>query len=444
MSMVAISAILFAVSFVVLMVLVMKGMNLVPAALIAGLILAFGVNGGWFNGVYTIFAEGAGSYTTNLFIPFMVGGIFSAIMITTGSDVVIGNFLIQKFGVHFAIYSMGVFVAICGFAGIQSWPFLAVIMAFSLMKAADLPLNVAMVVMVGVNSAFSFMFPGSPTMGNLIASQALGTTIYAGSAIGVIMCLVQLVLVYIYVEFALVRKYRKAGIGYTPSHTEDSLRVEAVDLPDEQKPSFTIAIIPLVVVVAGCMIFQLGLGLGSTPATVIAQFIAIAVCVVLNESRIGVIKKLPATITNGCVQCAVPLLSVCAIVGYASLISNTAFYSVIMDKISSLNMNPYVMVVVGTALFAALSADSMGGLSMSVSTIGVKAVEAGAKAGLVHRLSMAAATTFDSMPHSSMLNVTMGFIGLTHKDVYKQIVVVQIGATSAATLVGMLICLAIG
>ena len=115
-----------------------------------------------------------------------------------------------------------------------------------------------------------------------------------------------------------------------------------------------------------------------------------------------------------------------------------------MDKISTLNMNPYVMVVVGTALFAALSADSMGGLSMSVSTIGVKAVEAGAKAGLVHRLSMAAATTFDSMPHSSMLNVTMGFIGLTHKDVYKQIVVVQIGATSAATLVGMLICLAIG
>lgn len=442
--MVAISAILFVISFIVLMVLVMKGMNLIPAALIAGCILAFGVDGGWFNGVYTIFAEGAGGYCSNLFIAFMIGGIFSAVMISTGSDVVIGDFLIEKFGVQFAIYSMGIFVAICGFAGIQSWPFIAAIMAFSLMKAADLPLNVACVVMVGVNSAFSFMFPASPTIGNIIASEALGTTIYSGTLIGLVMCVVQVVLVYIYVNFSLVRKYRREGIGYTPSHTEDSLRAEAKDIPDEEKPTFIIAIIPLIIVVVGCMILQLGLGLGSTPATVISQIIAIAVCVLLNEKRAGVIKKLPQTITNGCMQCAVPLLCVCAIVGYSSLISNTAFYNVVMDWIGSINMNPYVMVVICTALFAALSADGMGGLSMSVSTVGVKAIEAGANAGLVHRLSMAACTTFDSMPHSSMLNVTMGFLGLTHKDVYKQIAVVQIGATSAATLVGMFISMAIG
>ena len=57
---------------------------------------------------------------------------------------------------------------------------------------------------------------------------------------------------------------------------------------------------------------------------------------------------------------------------------------------------------------------------------------------------MAAGTTFDSMPFSSMLNVTMGFLGLTHKDVYKQIAVVQIGATSAATIVGLIIAMIMG
>ena len=86
----------------------------------------------------------------------------------------------------------------------------------------------------------------------------------------------------------------------------------------------------------------------------------------------------------------------------------------------------------------------MGGISGAVGTVGAKAIAAGANAGLVHRLTLAAATTFDSMPFSSMLNVSMSFLGLSHKDVYKQIVVVQIGATSAATIVGMVIAMILG
>ena len=135
---------------------------------------------------------------------------------------------------------------------------------------------------------------------------------------------------------------------------------------------------------------------------------------------------------------------VCSIVGYSTLISNTAFFNAAMDAIGSMNVSPYVMVVIGTALFAALSADSMGGISGAVGTVGAKAIAAGANAGLVHRLTLAAATTFDSMPFSSMLNVSMSFLGLSHKDVYKQIVVVQIGATSAATIVGMVIAMILG
>ena len=48
------------------------------------------------------------------------------------------------------------------------------------------------------------------------------------------------------------------------------------------------------------------------------------------------------------------------------------------------------------------------------------------------------------MPHAGGLNVSMNFMGLTHKEVYLQIVVVQIGATSAATLIGMVIAMLIG
>ena len=43
-----------------------------------------------------------------------------------------------------------------------------------------------------------------------------------------------------------------------------------------------------------------------------------------------------------------------------------------------------------------------------------------------------------------LTEASMSFLGLSHKDVYKQIVVVQIGATSAATIVGMLIAMILG
>lgn len=440
---ITLSAILFVVSFAVLMVLVMKGVNLIPAAIVGGIILSFAVEGGTINALFTLYSSVAGGYCSNLLIAFMFGGMFSGCMIGTGSDVVLGRVLINKFGTKFAIIALSIFVAICGFVGIQSWPFLAAVFAFSLMKAADLPLNVACVVMVGINSAFSFMFPGSPTIGNLIASQALGTTMYDGAFIGIVMCVVQVVLVLLYVEYRLVRVYRKKGIGYTPSPAEAGMRADAANLPENQMPSFIEAIIPLIVVVAGCPFLQFALGFDSTPATVIAQTAAIVVCVLLNIKR-GFHKRLAGCITNGCIQCSVPLLAVCAIVGYSTLVSNTAFFSAAMEAIGNLNVSPYVMVVIGTALFAALSADSMGGISGAVGTVGARAIAAGANAGLVHRLTLAAATTFDSMPFSSMLNVTMGFLGLSHKDVYKQIVVVQIGATSAATIVGMLLAMIIG
>lgn len=116
----------------------------------------------------------------------------------------------------------------------------------------------------------------------------------------------------------------------------------------------------MLVVVIACPILQFGFGIESTPATVIAQIAAIVVCLLLNIRR-GFHKRLAKTLTNGCVQCSVPLLMVCAIVGYSTLISNTAFFTAAMDAIGNLNVSPYVMVVIGTALFAALSADSMGG-----------------------------------------------------------------------------------
>ncbi|MCD7818935.1 MAG: hypothetical protein LUH07_07780 [Lachnospiraceae bacterium] len=185
------SMILVLLSFAVLVFLIMKGVALLPSALAAGCVLAFAVDRGWINGLFTLFSEAAGSYAASLLIPFMAGGVFGAIMIATGSDIVIGRTIINKFGTGFAIYALALFVAIMGAAGISSWPYLAAIFAFALMRASNLPIKIACVTMVGINSAFSFILAGLPTLPNILASQAFGTTLYASMGLSVVMCAVQ-------------------------------------------------------------------------------------------------------------------------------------------------------------------------------------------------------------------------------------------------------------
>ena len=130
-----------------------------------------------------------------------------------------------------------------------------------------------------------------------------------------------------------MRRYRKQGIGYTSSPSEAGMRADAADFPEDQMPSFVEALIPLLVVVALCPILQFGFSFESTPATVIAQTAAMVVCLLLNIRR-GFHKRLAKTLTNGCVQCAVPLLMVCAIVGY-SIIRISIFFTAALDAIAA-------------------------------------------------------------------------------------------------------------
>lgn len=72
---IAMSTILFAISFIVLMILVMKGVNPIPAAIIGGIILSFAVEGGPINALFTLFSQASGGFCSNLLIAFMFGGI---------------------------------------------------------------------------------------------------------------------------------------------------------------------------------------------------------------------------------------------------------------------------------------------------------------------------------------------------------------------------------
>ena len=148
-------------------------------------------------------------------------------------------------------------------------------------------------------------------------------------------------------------------------------------------------------------------------------------------------------ITKGMMNAMVPLANTAIIVGFAGVVTNTAAYNAMVEKLLSINANPYVTVVIAVAAICALCADAIGGVSTFAATLGQTFLGMGVNPAALHRLTLATATTFDSMPHNGALNVTMQVMGLTHKEVYKHICVVQIVIPLIYTLVAlvMAICL---
>ena len=435
---VGLSAVLVILAIAMFFVLCMRGLGMIPTAIICTVIVGFAVDGGPVSAIWGPFAEGMGGFAGGLAFPFIVGGIFGGVMTASGSSEKFGQTIIHKFGIRFAPYALMIFVMVLSYVNIISFPILGAILAFSLFKAADLPRNVACVSMVGTGSIAMYLIPGSVTTANMTAAPFYGTNLYAGGVIGIIMAVIGFVLVALYVEH-LCRSYRRQGIGYTPTDMEEKLGTakESTDLP-----SFFVSVLPIVAVIAIAMVCQLGFAINPYAACVVAQFIGIFFCIALNFKRLtGAVAK---TIAEGALTSCVPLLQTCMVVGFATVVTATPVYTALMDAVLSWNMNPYLLCVLGTMLFACISADPISGISLSGQMLATRCIELGGNAALLHRLTLAASTTFDSMPYSGNLNVTMNFLGLTHKEAYKQIVVVQIGVTTFYTIVGMIISMIVG
>ncbi len=440
MTNVIISGIVVLISLLLFFILCLKGFNPIPVAIMLSLLVSLTVEGGITEGVWNYFANGMGSMAGGLCFTFMTGSLFGGFMTASGASECIGRTLVNRFGIKFGPYSLIIFVMCLSYVGIGSFVFIGAILAFSLMRAANMPRQIACVAIIGAGYLSAYYLPGTTGNTNLFLTATLGTNTYAGTGIGIAACILGLTLNIIYIN-RLIKQYRKKGIGYTETAMEKELGANDIaNRPIDQLPGFFSSVFPLALVIILCMFFQLRLGMKSYPACSLAQLCGILACCLINWNRIsdkiGVINKSALT-------AAVPLVQTCVVVGYASIVTNTAAYGTLMKQIGGLHMNPYLLVVVATGLFALISADPMSGVVMTGNTVGLAAIQMGANPGLIHRLTMISATTFDSMPHNGNLNVTMNFLGLTHKDVYVQIigcaVIIPLIVTAVTTILSILI-----
>lgn len=442
MTSVAVSGIAIIISLCLLIFLVMKGLNLIPTAIICTIFMSFFVEGGISVGLMQTFTSGVGSLAGQYILPMMFAGIFAGLMSASGADLSFGRKLVGAFGDKAAVYGLSLFVFILCMCGVTSYIFVTAILAFPILRAANLPRNVGVIIMQGIAGAAMFMMPGSISAINILMSRMFGVTLFAGGWIAVVMAVFLLAFTIGYLELIVIPGYRKNLKGYTDTPMEQALKGRFATVPEDQLPSFLRSALPMIILVIVTVILQFGFRLDSGLCGCMGLLAGSLTIVVLCWKNIS--KKLFAAIGHGCETACAPFVMICAVAGYGTVITSTAAYNWLIEQVSAMNMNPYVMVVLGTILLAGICGDSGSSLVISASAVCQRAVALGANPAYVPRLAMAASTTLNSLPHSSNVAVTISFMGLTHKECYHQIAVVQILGTLLATFLGLGLVLLFG
>ena len=434
MSSVAISAIGLILAIAVFMFLCMKGTGAIFASVIATMIVALTANGGFIENFFTVFMSGTMGFMQNMLLLFISGALFGGLLNVTGCNDRIGRTLTKLFGEKNVIYIIMIFAMVIAATG-ASPIIIVAYLAVGLCKSVNLPRYVGMCAMAGTMIMTQNILPVSGTIGNLIPTMFLGTTIYAAPLMGIIAFVVGLPLNILYVHW-LVKDAKAQGRGYDPMPGEADMNLRSED----DTPSFFVSILPIVFIIAFCFIAVLGFGMDSSQAVIYASLLGALLMLVTCRNYIH--EKNKFVLVGNSISFMMPIvIGTSIVVGFASVVANTEVYNAVVAWIMGLDMNPYVLVVIGTTLMCILCADCLGGSSSFLALMSERILAMGADPAAVHRLTSITSTVFDSMPHNGSICMILMCYGYEHKEGYKYLMISNIAIPMVMSIVSMIVAM---
>lgn len=434
MSMVVLSGIILIISIAVFIFLCMRGTGAIFAAVIATMIIALFASGGFTENFFTTFMTGTMSFMQNMLLLFITGALFGGLLNISGCVDSIGRTFTKLFGEKNVVFIIMIFAMVVAATG-ASPIIIVAYLAVGLCRTANIPRYIGMCAMAGTMIMTQNVIPVSGTIGNLIPTFFLGTTIYAAPLMGIIAACVGIPLNVLYVKY-LEKDARKRGIGYDFMPGEENMKLRS----EEDSPSFGIAILPIVFIIGFCFIAVLAFGIDSSQAVIYASLLGALLIFVTCRKYIHEPDKFK--MIGNQISFMMPIvIGTSIVVGFATVVANTEIYAAVMEGIMNMNMNPYVIVVVGTTLVCILCADCLGGSSSFLAMMGERLLGMGANAEAVHRLTSITSTAFDSMPHNGSICMILMCYGYEHKEGYKYLMISNIAIPMIMAMVSLVVAL---
>lgn len=416
-------------SFILLAFMCMKGWSVFISAPICVVIVAMTSGLNIMEAITKIFLPGTGTYLGQWFGLFMLGAVFGKVMEDSGAAASIAKSVTKAIGAQNAILAVILATSVMTYGGISLFVVVFVVYPFgiNLFKEADLPKRLLPgCIATGAFSYTAMALPGSPQTQNIIATRYLGTTATAAPILGIIVSIYILAVSVLYM-YHRAKVTKRNGEHFIGSERDMAL-IEAnlnLDLPNAM-----LSILPLLVVICTIIFFKWN--------TMACLLIGILLAIALFFPRLKA--NLRDTLNQGSTNSMVAILNTSLTVGMGNVIKASAAFAIIteaVDKLSSGNALVYEFISIN--VLAGVTGSASGGLSIALETLGERLLATGVNPEILHRVATISANGLDTMPWCGAVMTLFAVCGVTHKESYMDIAMVNIVITVTGAILAIIL-----
>lgn len=416
-------------AFVLLGFMCMKGWSIFISAPICALIIAVTSGMNPLGAITEEFLPGTGNYLAQWFLLFMLGALFGKIMEVSGAAASIARSVTGVIGAKNACIAVIIATSLMTYGGISLFVVVFVMYPFAvgLFQEADLPKRLLPgCIATGAFSFTAIALPGSPQNQNVLPTTYFGTTPTAAPILGIIVAIYILAASILYMNWR-AKQARANGEHFVPSE-KDMAIIEANK--NQELPHIAISLLPLITVV-GTIIFLKW-------ETMVCLLVGIILSIVLYFNRLK--DNFVTTINQGAMNSMTAILNTSLTVGLGTVVKASAAFTIICDAIDKISSgNGLIYEFISINVLAGVTGSASGGLSIALDTLSTRLLATGINPEILHRVASISANGLDSMPWCGAVMTMFAVCGLTHKDSYKDVAIVNIAITMTGAVLAIIL-----
>lgn len=435
----------------VLIVCALRGFSIILASLLASVVVIVTNQLPFAESLiesYAIGPLGGFTFAGKFFLLFVSGAVFGRVMAETKAAQALARFLANAIGKDRALWIITGAFAILTYGGVSVFVVIFALypLGVELIRDANIPKRLFCGAAVLGSGTFTMTaLPGAPSIHNAIAAEKLGTSLFAGPALGLLAAAIMFGLGMWYLERER-KKSAQHGEGFVPAQTD----VEPDGKQEIYSSTPVRVIISLLSVIGLIFVPKVVLPLVDvTSNTWLTQVIVFA-----NEQHIlwpsialffGTLVTLAlhgsvwpiasAIVSRGAQDAIMPLINTAVVVGFGGIVSQTVGFASFSKLVVDAPLPPLISLLLSVNVVAGIVGSASGGLRIFMETLSPSYLAMGIEPEVLHRIATVAAGGLDTLPHCGAVLAIFTIMGLTHRQAYRDVFIVSVVIPLIAAIV---------
>ncbi|MBQ3106252.1 MAG: GntP family permease, partial [Eggerthellaceae bacterium] len=412
------------VGLVFFVIAAMRGWNVLITSLVTAVIIALtnGMDlGAAMVGAESSYVTGLAGFVQKNLLIFMGGAIMGEFMDKSGAAKAIANAIMKKVGTkspYFVLLGIAAVGAILTYAGISMFVamFALIPLARPMFRECNIPWHLFCAAWtLGACSFTMAMIPGVPAVALINATNGCGVTLTSAPIMGIVGSIIAIAVSCLYIKFALKRAQAKGEVY-------EAAEGEAKAAEDKEIPNVFVALLPLVLLI---VIIIVGSQFKVANIVYIAMVAAILVSMLVFNKYISSQRDV---LGEGAKSALGPALFTSAAVGVGTVAASSVGFTVIYEALFNMPGGTYVSAATMAAILGGVMGSGSGAVGIIAGNFLEPYLATGVDPAALAKIIATSATIGGALPNSGAMFGMLAAMGLNHRNSYKHIAAISIGA----------------